>query len=108
MLFAQLTRRRRSKSLWSMDALESDRRIDHFVLPCRGYAIAAYAVPDHRSRRFVAYAKVCREVPADYWEVEQCFAKFASEGEHDVPAAAIEDAIEVAVMSLANSGYGRL
>jgi hypothetical protein len=94
--------------LWDLDCLAADRRIEQIVVSCSGYAIAAYASIDPSTRRFVSYAKVCRDMPRSYWEAEQCFAKFASEGEHEYPSLAIADAIEVAVMSLANSGFARL
>lgn len=92
--------------LWDLDCLSADRKIDQLLVTCSGYAIAAYAAVDPGTRRFVSYAKVCRQLPSSYWDAdEQCFAKFASEREHEDPSSAIADAIEVAVMSLANSGW---
>lgn len=96
-----------SATLWDLDCLAADRKIEQILVTCSGYAIAAYASVDPDTRRFVSYAKVCRQLPSSYWEADQCFAKFASEGEHDYPSSAIADAIEVAVMSLANSGWAR-
>lgn len=94
--------------LWDLDCLSSDRKIEQLLVSCSGYAIAAYASVDPATRRFVSYAKVCRQLPSSYWDADdQCFAKFASEREHEWPSSAIADAIEVAVMSLANSGWPR-
>lgn len=71
------------------------------------YVVAAYAAPLYAGGSFVAYAKVCRGRPASYWEAAPCVAKFASAGEHPTAAAALEDALEVALMSLGNLGVVR-
>lgn len=96
-----------SVMLRDLACLAADRKIEQILVACSGYAIAAYASVDPATHRFVSYAKVCPTLPASYWDADQCFAKFASQGEHEHPSNAIADAIEVAVMSLANAGWSR-
>lgn len=92
-------------SILDLPQLPRTRHLRELVVLGDGYAIAVYAAADPGApRRYVAYAKACRAHPASYWEA-QAFAKFASEQAHGSAGAAIADALDAALMSLANLGF---
>lgn len=70
-----------------------------------GFAIVAYATRSLATQRYVGYAKAFLGETADYWDVTDCFAKFGSEGEHGCADRALEDVLQVALMSLVNIGF---
>jgi hypothetical protein len=70
-----------------------------------GLRVAAYALQRSTQKTHFAYAKAFIGSALDYWDVTDCFAKFGSERAHDDPAAAIDDVLQVALMSLTNIGF---
>lgn len=106
MLSTFLPRPIRRLRLEELPRLRRHRELRELVVLADGYAIALYAAPADRSwpRRYVAYAKACRSHPDSYWEAP-AFAKFASAQAHACAGAAIADALDAALMSLANLGF---
>ena len=43
-----------SATLWDLDCLAADRKIEQILVTCSGYAIAAYASVDPDTRRLVS------------------------------------------------------
>jgi len=69
-----------------------------------GIGIFAYASRIPGADRYISYAKAFRGGAASYWDVQDCFAKFASEAEHDAPTAALDDVMQVALAWLLRAG----
>lgn len=67
------------------------------------YTLAAYAAPAG-ARGFLAYAKVFAAPVEGYWDARMALAKYCGQQVHADPAAALDDAIDVAMMSLINEG----
>lgn len=67
------------------------------------YTLAAYAAPAGASG-FLAYAKVFGAPVEGYWDARMALAKYCGQHVHRDPAAALDDALDVALMSLVNEG----
>lgn len=104
MMISFLSRPVRRIRVEELAHLRPSRHLRELVVLADGYAIAVYAAAQRGApRRYVSYAKACYGHPASYWEA-QAFAKFACEQEHASAGAAIADALDTALMSLANLG----
>jgi hypothetical protein len=69
-----------------------------------GYTVAAYATAMPDATGFIAYAKIFRVPAVSYWDALPPLYKFCGQQIHPSSDQALEDALDVAFMSLVNEG----